>query len=160
MKLLHVKTSNLQVCRKDLFYVTLQNNHMIFFFQIEMAQKTLNSDLVHLIDAMKMVIRYSPTDLAQDYRRRMLQLGHALAIDAKTLLDTVDLGRKKKILSVGLANSRPVTVVANQISAISLQSDLHSTDQLNISQTGDAKLQIKQGIVAFMFLFMEISDVC
>lgn len=103
-----------------------------------MAQKTLNSDLVHLIDAMKMVIRYSPTDLAQDYRRRMLQLGHALAIDAKTLLDTVDLGRKKKILSAGLASSRPVTDVANQISAISLQSDLHSTDQLKISQTSDA----------------------
>lgn len=119
----------------------LLNNHEIFSFQIEMAQKTLNSDLVHIIDAMKMVIRYSPTELAQDYRRRMLQLGHALAIDAKTLFDTVDLGRKKKILSAGLGNSQSVTDVTNQISSVSLQSsDLHSKDQLKISQTSDSKL--------------------
>lgn len=117
------------------------NNHEISSFQIEMAQKTLNSDLVHIIDAMKMVIRYSPTELAQDYRRRMLQLGHALAIDAKTLFDTVDLGRKKKIPSAGLGNSRSVTDVMNQISSVSLQSsDLHSKDQLKISQTSDSKL--------------------
>lgn len=72
-------------------------------FQVELARKTLHSDLQHLINALKMVLPCNPTDLTQDYRRETLQLGHALALDAKTLFDTIDVARRKRILAQDLA---------------------------------------------------------
>ncbi|XP_047664098.1 protein tyrosine kinase 2aa isoform X6 [Tachysurus fulvidraco] len=70
--------------------------------EIEMAQKLLNSDLAELINKMKLAQQYMLTSLQQDYKKQMLTAAHALAVDAKNLLDVIDQARLKMI-----AQSRP-----------------------------------------------------
>lgn len=74
----------------------------IFLFQIEMAQKLLNSDLAELINKMKLAQQYVMTSLQQEYKKQMLTAAHALAVDAKNLLDVIDQARLKMI-----SQSRP-----------------------------------------------------
>lgn len=70
--------------------------------EIEMAQKLLNSDLAELISKMKLAQQYVMTSLQQDYKRQMLTAAHALAVDAKNLLDVIDQSRLKM-----MAQARP-----------------------------------------------------
>uniref|UniRef100_A0A667WT42 Focal adhesion kinase 1 n=1 Tax=Myripristis murdjan TaxID=586833 RepID=A0A667WT42_9TELE len=70
--------------------------------EIEMAQKLLNSDLAELIGKMKLAQQYVMTSLQQDYKKQMLTAAHALAVDAKNLLDVIDQSRLKMI-----AQTRP-----------------------------------------------------
>ncbi|KAM6967938.1 LOW QUALITY PROTEIN: focal adhesion kinase 1-like [Aplochiton taeniatus] len=63
--------------------------------EIEMAQKLLNSDLGELIAKMKLAQQYVMTSLQQDYKKQMLTAAHALAVDAKNLLDVIDQSRLK-----------------------------------------------------------------
>lgn len=70
--------------------------------EIEMAQKLLNSDLAELINKMKLAQQYVMTSLQQEYKKQMLTAAHALAVDAKNLLDVIDQARLKMI-----AQSRP-----------------------------------------------------
>jgi len=60
---------------------------------IEMAHKVLSSDMNELITAMKQAHKYSRTTLSDEARKGMLKAAHALAMDAKHLLDAVDAGR-------------------------------------------------------------------
>uniref|UniRef100_A0A3B3C0Q3 Focal adhesion kinase 1 n=1 Tax=Oryzias melastigma TaxID=30732 RepID=A0A3B3C0Q3_ORYME len=69
---------------------------------IEMAQKLLNSDLAELIGKMKLAQQYVMTSLQQDYKKQMLTAAHALAVDAKNLLDVIDQSRLKM-----MTHSRP-----------------------------------------------------
>ncbi|MFT7816101.1 focal adhesion kinase 1-like isoform X8 [Arapaima gigas] len=61
--------------------------------EVEMAQKLLNSDLAELINKMKLAQQYVMTSLQQDYKKQMLTAAHALAVDAKNLLDVIDQAR-------------------------------------------------------------------
>uniref|UniRef100_A0A1A8MTP4 Focal adhesion kinase 1 n=1 Tax=Nothobranchius pienaari TaxID=704102 RepID=A0A1A8MTP4_9TELE len=70
--------------------------------EIEMAQKLLNSDLAELIGKMKLAQQYVMTSLQQDYKKQMLTAAHALAVDAKNLLDVIDQSRLKM-----MAHSHP-----------------------------------------------------
>ncbi|XP_035386338.1 focal adhesion kinase 1 isoform X4 [Electrophorus electricus] len=63
--------------------------------EVEMAQKLLNSDLAELINKMKLAQQYVMTSLQQDYKKQMLTAAHALAVDAKNLLDVIDQARLK-----------------------------------------------------------------
>lgn len=80
----------------------IQYIFFFFAFQIEMAQKLLNSDLAELINKMKLAQQYVMTSLQQEYKKQMLTAAHALAVDAKNLLDVIDQARLKMI-----AQSRP-----------------------------------------------------
>ncbi|XP_056099887.1 protein tyrosine kinase 2aa isoform X5 [Rhinichthys klamathensis goyatoka] len=71
--------------------------------EIEMAQKLLNSDLAELISKMRLAQQYVLTSLQQDYKKQMLTAAHALAVDAKNLLDVIDQARLKM-----LALNRPL----------------------------------------------------
>ncbi|KAJ8004731.1 hypothetical protein DPEC_G00139340 [Dallia pectoralis] len=65
--------------------------------EVEMAQKLLNSDLAELINKMKLAQQYVMTSLQQDYKKQMLTAAHALAVDAKNLLDVIDQSRLKML---------------------------------------------------------------
>lgn len=73
----------------------------VLSLQIEMAQKLLNSDLAELINKMKLAQQYVMTSLQQEYKKQMLTAAHALAVDAKNLLDVIDQARLK------ISQSRP-----------------------------------------------------
>uniref|UniRef100_A0A8C1XXW2 non-specific protein-tyrosine kinase n=1 Tax=Cyprinus carpio TaxID=7962 RepID=A0A8C1XXW2_CYPCA len=70
---------------------------LVLRLQIEMAQKLLNSDLAELINKMKLAQQYVMTSLQQDYKKQMLTAAHALAVDAKNLLDVIDQARLKML---------------------------------------------------------------
>ncbi|XP_028837562.1 focal adhesion kinase 1-like isoform X5 [Denticeps clupeoides] len=61
--------------------------------KVEMAQKLLNSDLAELIGKTKLAQKYVMTSLQQDYKKQILTAAHALAVDAKNLLDIIDQAR-------------------------------------------------------------------
>ncbi|KAG7469801.1 hypothetical protein MATL_G00132620 [Megalops atlanticus] len=63
--------------------------------EVEMSQKLLNSDLAELISKMKLAQQYVMTSLQMDYKKQMLTAAHALAVDAKNLLDVIDQARLK-----------------------------------------------------------------
>lgn len=65
--------------------------------EIEMAQKLLNSDLGELINKMKLAQQYVLTSLQHEYKKQMLTAAHALAVDAKNLLDVIDQARLKML---------------------------------------------------------------
>ncbi|KAF6323621.1 protein tyrosine kinase 2 [Rhinolophus ferrumequinum] len=65
--------------------------------EIEMAQKLLNSDLGELINKMKLAQQYVMTSLQHEYKKQMLTAAHALAVDAKNLLDVIDQARLKML---------------------------------------------------------------
>uniref|UniRef100_A0A674GQ78 Focal AT domain-containing protein n=1 Tax=Taeniopygia guttata TaxID=59729 RepID=A0A674GQ78_TAEGU len=57
---------------------------------IEGTQKLLNKDLANLIGKTRLAQQNSGTSLGAEFRRQMLTAAHALAVDAKNLLDAVD----------------------------------------------------------------------
>ncbi|XP_074102045.1 protein tyrosine kinase 2 Fak isoform X2 [Cotesia typhae] len=61
--------------------------------QVEMAHKVLSKDMADLVTAMKLAQNYSSTTLDAEYRKGMLSAAHILAMDAKNLLDVIDLIR-------------------------------------------------------------------
>lgn len=65
------------------------------FKEVEMAHQVLSKDMSELVTAMKQAHKYSSTTLDSTYRKQMLSAGHALAMDAKNLLDVVDKIRLK-----------------------------------------------------------------
>ena len=92
-----------------LFYLSIyyNNNNNIWnisvlikyylILKVEMAQKLLNSDLAELINKMKLAQQYVMTSLQQDYKKQMLTAAHALAVDAKNLLDVIDQSRLRML---------------------------------------------------------------
>ena len=64
-----------------------------------MAQKVLNSDLAELINKMKLSQQNAMTTLQKEYKKQMLTAAHALAMDAKSLLDVVDQARIRLMAS-------------------------------------------------------------
>ncbi|XP_058691256.1 protein-tyrosine kinase 2-beta isoform X1 [Poecile atricapillus] len=58
--------------------------------EIEGTQKLLNKDLAALIGKMRLAQQNSGTSLRSEFQRQMLTASHALAVDAKNLLDSVD----------------------------------------------------------------------
>ncbi|XP_040360529.2 focal adhesion kinase 1 isoform X1 [Ixodes scapularis] len=58
--------------------------------EVEMAHRVLSKDMANLVQAMKLAVKYSKTTLDAEYRKGMLGSAHALALDAKNLLDVVD----------------------------------------------------------------------
>jgi len=70
-----------------------------------MAERVLSSDMTSLVTSMKMAIKYSKTLLDADYRREMLQASHVIAVDAKNLLDTVDMARRLQIYRAAQSNT-------------------------------------------------------
>lgn len=64
--------------------------------EIEMAQKVLSSDMMDLVDKMKIAQKYAETMLDRQNRRNMLQAAHVVAIDAKNLYDTYSKLRFKQ----------------------------------------------------------------
>uniref|UniRef100_A0A674HLX8 non-specific protein-tyrosine kinase n=1 Tax=Taeniopygia guttata TaxID=59729 RepID=A0A674HLX8_TAEGU len=58
--------------------------------EIEGTQKLLNKDLANLIGKTRLAQQNSGTSLGAEFRRQMLTAAHALAVDAKNLLDAVD----------------------------------------------------------------------
>lgn len=83
-------------------FLMIYSADRVFSLQIEMAQKLLNSDLAELINKMKLAQQYVMTSLQQEYKKQMLTAAHALAVDAKNLLDVIDQARLKMI-----SQSRP-----------------------------------------------------
>uniref|UniRef100_A0A8C1SSW8 non-specific protein-tyrosine kinase n=1 Tax=Cyprinus carpio TaxID=7962 RepID=A0A8C1SSW8_CYPCA len=75
------------------------HTHTHTLIRIEMAQKLLNSDLAELISKMRLAQQYVLTSLQQDYKKQMLTAAHALAVDAKNLLDVIDQARLKMLAS-------------------------------------------------------------
>lgn len=73
--------------------------------QIESAQKVLSSDMASLIDAMRLAQQYSVA-LDGEYLKRMLKAAHNLAVDSKTLLDTVDSTRLKQRTTTEVGGNR------------------------------------------------------
>ncbi|TRZ07467.1 hypothetical protein HGM15179_019642 [Zosterops borbonicus] len=58
--------------------------------EIEGTEKLLNKDLANLISKMRLAQQNSGTSLSSEFQRQMLTASHALAVDAKNLLDAVD----------------------------------------------------------------------
>ncbi|NWX93030.1 FAK2 kinase, partial [Nothoprocta pentlandii] len=58
--------------------------------EIEGTQKLLNKDLAELINKMRLAQQNAVTSLSDECKRQMLTASHALAVDAKNLLDAVD----------------------------------------------------------------------
>lgn len=78
--------------------------------EVEMAHRVLSKDMANLVQAMKLAIKYSKTTLDAEYRKGMLSSAHALAIDAKNLLDVVDSVRVRIRMSPSqIAPSQPAT---------------------------------------------------
>ena len=68
--------------------------------QINMAIKTLSSDMTQLVSAMRQAQRHASTLLADDYRKAMLQAAHVLAFNSKNLIVAVDSGRRAAATAV------------------------------------------------------------
>lgn len=60
-----------------------------------MATKVLSSDVTRLVDAMRDAQKNYQTFLEQEYQKQMLKAGHIIAVNAKQLLDTVNIARRK-----------------------------------------------------------------
>lgn len=64
---------------------------------IQMAHKVLGSDMSKLVSAMKVAQKYLHTTMADQYKKKMLEAAHALALNAKILLEAVDSARVTKL---------------------------------------------------------------
>lgn len=60
---------------------------------IAMAHKVLGSDMSKLVSAMKIAQKYLHTTMSEQYEKKFLAAAHALAMNAKYLLDEVDAAR-------------------------------------------------------------------
>ena len=64
-----------------------------------MAHSLLSSDMAKLINAMRLAQQYSSTALNVEYRGKMLQAAHVLALDSKNLFDAVDGARRRMVIT-------------------------------------------------------------
>lgn len=64
---------------------------------VNMAHKVLGSDMSKLVSAMKVAQKYLHTTMADQYKKKMLEAAHALALNAKILLEAVDSARVAKM---------------------------------------------------------------
>ena len=62
-----------------------------------MANKVLSSDVTRLVEAMRDAQKHYQTFLEDDYQKKMLKAGHMIAFNAKQLLDTVNVARRKAL---------------------------------------------------------------
>ncbi|XP_059354839.1 protein-tyrosine kinase 2-beta-like [Carassius carassius] len=67
--------------------------------EIEGTQKLLNKDLAELITKMRLAQQNAITSLKEECKKQMLGAAHALAMDAKNLLDAVDQARVRSNLA-------------------------------------------------------------
>ncbi|XP_018425802.1 PREDICTED: protein-tyrosine kinase 2-beta-like, partial [Nanorana parkeri] len=67
--------------------------------EIEGTQKLLSKDLADLISKMRLAQQNSVTSLSDECKKQMLTASHALAVDAKNLLDSVDQARVRANLA-------------------------------------------------------------
>lgn len=58
-----------------------------------MAHTILPKDMQELVSAMRLAQQYSETTVDVEYRKRMLEAAHILAMNSKNLLDVVDAVR-------------------------------------------------------------------
>uniref|UniRef100_UPI00358EA857 focal adhesion kinase 1-like n=1 Tax=Myxine glutinosa TaxID=7769 RepID=UPI00358EA857 len=63
--------------------------------EVEMSQKVLTSDLAQIIIKAKTLHKHRSTIVQQPFVQQLLSAGHALALDAKILLDVVDKARNR-----------------------------------------------------------------
>ncbi|XP_018119613.1 protein-tyrosine kinase 2-beta isoform X2 [Xenopus laevis] len=67
--------------------------------EIEGTQKLLSKDLADLINKMRLAQQNSVTSLSEECKKQMLTASHAMAVDAKNLLDAVDQARVRANLA-------------------------------------------------------------
>ncbi|XP_063298050.1 protein-tyrosine kinase 2-beta isoform X2 [Pelobates fuscus] len=67
--------------------------------EIEGTQKLLSKDLGDLINKMRLAQQNAVTSLREECKKQMLTASHALAVDAKNLLDAVDQARVRANLA-------------------------------------------------------------
>ncbi|KAL5286575.1 PTK2 family protein [Megaselia abdita] len=67
--------------------------------EVEMAHTILPKDMQELVSAMRLAQQYSETTVDVEYRKRMLEAAHVLAMNSKNLLDVVDAVRSNLSLS-------------------------------------------------------------
>ncbi|XP_053316712.1 protein-tyrosine kinase 2-beta [Spea bombifrons] len=67
--------------------------------EIEGTQKLLSKDLAELINKMRLAQQNAVTSLSEECKKQMLTASHALAVDAKNLLDAVDQARVRANLA-------------------------------------------------------------
>ncbi|XP_075057251.1 protein-tyrosine kinase 2-beta isoform X2 [Mixophyes fleayi] len=67
--------------------------------EIEGTQKLLSKDLADLINKMRLAQQNAVTSLSEECKKQMLTASHALAVDAKNLLDSVDQARVRANLA-------------------------------------------------------------
>ncbi|XP_071999973.1 protein-tyrosine kinase 2-beta isoform X2 [Engystomops pustulosus] len=67
--------------------------------EIEGTQKLLSKDLAELINKMRLAQQNAVTSLSEECKKQMLTASHALAVDAKNLLDSVDQARVRANLA-------------------------------------------------------------
>ncbi|XP_040283052.1 protein-tyrosine kinase 2-beta isoform X2 [Bufo bufo] len=67
--------------------------------EIEGTQKLLSKDLAELINKMRLAQQNAMTSLSEECKKQMLTASHALAVDAKNLLDSVDQARVRANLA-------------------------------------------------------------
>ncbi|KAM9835955.1 protein-tyrosine kinase 2-beta-like [Aulostomus maculatus] len=77
----------------------LPSLHSSVTTEIEGTKKLLNKDLGELINKMRLAQQNSVTTLKEECQRQMLAAAHTLALDAKNLLDAVDLARVRANLA-------------------------------------------------------------
>lgn len=80
-----------------------------------MAHTILPKDMQELVSAMRLAQQYSETTVDVEYRKRMLEAAHILAMNSKNLLDVVDAVRSN--LS---SSSSTVTPTVHQSPSIDL----------------------------------------
>lgn len=58
--------------------------------------------MIYNVTTVTLIVVYALCSLQKDYKKHMLMAAHALAVDAKNLLDVIDQSRLKM-----MAHSRP-----------------------------------------------------
>ncbi|XP_022661649.1 focal adhesion kinase 1-like isoform X3 [Varroa destructor] len=81
--------------------------------RVEPAQRVLSADMAALVSAVKLAVQ-RPTDSEQ--RRAMLEAAHSLAVDAKNLLDIVDLLRTTEVTG---AHETPAATSSSSMMSVS-----------------------------------------
>lgn len=84
-----------------------------------MAHTILPKDMQELVSAMRLAQQYSETTVDVEYRKRMLEAAHILAMNSKNLLDVVDAVRSN---------------------LLSLTTTVHQSPSIDLGQTQHQKL--------------------
>src|SRR5690606_22219901 len=75
--------------------------------EVEMAHKVISADMAELVQKMQQALQNERTTLAAHSRKLMCQAAHAVVIDSKTLLDTVDSVRQR------MYDQKSKTIISN-----------------------------------------------